>query len=187
MGDRMLTMADLSEVRAERKELERGLGHDLRGQEARPFGHDESPAGVPDLERRSDDGRVRLVWIGSAATLKYLGGIQPVLEDLAGRFDNLILRMISDEYLDMASMKTERCPWSGETEAANLMTSDIGLAPLPDDPFTRGKCGFKILQYQAAGLPVVPVSSLAAVAQASIVMAAANRIARIVRGWGFMV
>jgi len=104
---------------------------------------------------RSDDGQVRLVWIGSAATLKYLEGIRTVLEDLAGRFDNLTLRMISDKYLDAMSMRTERCRWSGETEAAHLTASDIGLAPLPDDPFTRGKCGYKILQYQAAGLPVV--------------------------------
>ncbi len=49
----------------------------------------------------------------------------------------------------------EKRPWSKATEAADLRTGDIGLAPLPDDPYTRGKCGFKILQYQAAGLPVV--------------------------------
>jgi glycosyltransferase involved in cell wall biosynthesis len=42
-----------------------------------------------------------------------------------------------------------------ETEAAEIINSDIGLAPLADNNFTRGKCGFKILQYQAAGLPVV--------------------------------
>lgn len=118
-----------------------------------PTGVDLDP--YREERRRSDDGQVRLVWIGSAATLKYLEGIRTVLQDLAGRFGNLTLRMISDKYLDAMSIKTERCRWSRETEAAHLTASDIGLAPLPDDPFTRGKCGYKILQYQAAGLPVV--------------------------------
>jgi glycosyltransferase involved in cell wall biosynthesis len=118
-----------------------------------PTGVDLSP--YREARCRSDDGRVRLVWIGSKITLKYLRGIQTVLEDLAGRFNNLTLRIISDEYIDVASMKVEERTWSRETEAADLMTADIGLAPLPDDPFTRGKCGFKILQYQAAGLCVV--------------------------------
>src|SRR5208337_4799792 len=49
----------------------------------------------------------------------------------------------------------EKQPWSLETEAAELVSSDVGLSPLANNNFTRGKCGFKILQYQAAGLPVV--------------------------------
>jgi len=104
---------------------------------------------------RAEDGRVRLVWIGSRSTLKYLREITPALEELGTRIPNLVLRIVCDEFLDLPSLKVEKHRWSRETEARDLMTSDIGLAPLPDDPFTRGKCGFKILQYRAAGLPVV--------------------------------
>lgn len=101
------------------------------------------------------DGRVRLVWIGSRSTLKYLAGITPVLEQIGDQCKNVVLRIICDDFLDLRSMQVERRPWAQDTQYADLATSDIGLAPLPDDPFTRGKCGFKILQYAAAGLPTV--------------------------------
>jgi glycosyltransferase involved in cell wall biosynthesis len=52
-------------------------------------------------------------------------------------------------------MPVEKRDWSLETQVADLVSGDIGLAPLPDNRFTRGKCGFKILQYAAAGLPTV--------------------------------
>jgi len=52
-------------------------------------------------------------------------------------------------------LRIENVPWRLEDEARLLAESDIGIAPLPDTPFTRGKCGFKVLQYMAAGLPVV--------------------------------
>jgi len=107
------------------------------------------------LPRRTEDGRIVLVWIGSKITLKYLGQIKPALEEIGSRFDNVGLRIISDEFFDLQNMKVQRCQWSERTQFSDLVTSDIGLAPLPDNLFTKGKCGFKILQYAAAGLPVV--------------------------------
>jgi len=104
---------------------------------------------------RAEDGKVVLAWIGSRSTLKYLAEIKPALEEIGSRFDNVTLRIICDEFFDLNNMKVERCQWSENTQVSALMTSNIGLAPLPDNRFTRGKCGFKILQYAAAGLPVV--------------------------------
>jgi glycosyltransferase involved in cell wall biosynthesis len=60
------------------------------------------------------------------------------------------LRVIAD-----AGRGAELVPWSLETEFARLAECHVGLAPLPSDPFTRGKCGYKLLQYYAAGLPAV--------------------------------
>jgi glycosyltransferase involved in cell wall biosynthesis len=104
--------------------------------------------------RRNDDS-VRLVWIGSQSTLKYLAEITPALEEIGSHFDNVVLRIICDKFLNLENLPVEKRPWSLETQAADLATSDIGLAPLPDNRFTRGKCGFKILQYAAAGLPAI--------------------------------
>jgi glycosyltransferase involved in cell wall biosynthesis len=102
-----------------------------------------------------NNGLIRLVWIGSRPTLKYLTEITPALEEIGRRFDNVILRIICNDFFDLQNMEVEKCSWSLETQAGDLASSNIGLAPLFDDRFTRGKCGFKILQYAASGLPVV--------------------------------
>jgi glycosyltransferase involved in cell wall biosynthesis len=108
---------------------------------------------------RPADGKIRLVWIGSKPTLPYLKEIKPALEEIGSSIDDVVLRIICDEFFDLNNRQIEKRQWSRQTEVIDLVTSDIGLAPLPDNLFTRGKCGFKILQYQAAGLPVV-VSSV---------------------------
>jgi len=102
-----------------------------------------------------DDAKIRLVWIGSKSTLKYLAEIKPALEEIGSRFDNVILRIICDDFFDLQSLPVEKRLWSKDTRAIHLAESDIGLAPLPDDRFTKGKCSFKVLEYACAGIPVV--------------------------------
>lgn len=102
-----------------------------------------------------NNGNLRLVWIGSKSTLGYLAALKPALEEIGSRFDNVVLRIICDVFFDLNNLEVEKCQWSLKTEVIDLAAGDIGLAPLPDNRFTRGKCGFKILQYSASGLPVV--------------------------------
>ena len=104
---------------------------------------------------KPEDDKIRLVWIGSKATVMYLAEIAEILEDVGSSFKNVVLQTVADEFISLKNMQVEKCNWSSENETDYLVTSDIGLAPLPDNRFTRGKCGFKILQYQAASLPVV--------------------------------
>jgi len=118
-----------------------------------PTGLDLNPY-MTNVEK-PDDGMVRLVWIGSKATLRYLLNIKPALEQVSSIYDNCVLRIICDDFIELDNMKVEKLRWSLKTEAEELMKSDIGLAPLPDNRFTQGKCGFKLLQYAAAGLAVV--------------------------------
>lgn len=89
------------------------------------------------------DGRT-VVWTGSAENLKYLAAIRPRIKQP--------LRVICNRKPDF---DCEFVSWSPETEVAALKTASVGIMPLPDDEWTRGKCGFKLLQYMACGLPCV--------------------------------
>ena len=100
-------------------------------------------------------GRTRLVWIGSASTLRQLEPFRPMFEALGRAVPGLVLRVIADADMRLDDLAVENVRWRLEDEARLLAESDLGIAPLPDTPFTRGKCGFKVLQYMAAGLPVV--------------------------------
>lgn len=102
-----------------------------------------------------NDNKIRLVWIGSASTSRYLEEIKPALEEIGSRFDNVVLRIICDDFFDLENIEVEKHLWSKETRCRDLTTSNIGLAPLPNDRFTMGKCSFKVLEYSASGLPVI--------------------------------
>lgn len=102
------------------------------------------------------DGPVTLAWTGSATTTGYLERLAPVLRAVQARRDVRFL-FISDVPPQMGLSGVEEVLWSEATEVAALARGDIGLMPLPDDEWTRGKCGFKLIQYMALGL--VPVAS----------------------------
>ena len=104
---------------------------------------------------RMEDGKVRLVWVGSSSTLPFLAKKKAVFEELGSRYDNVVLRIIADCFFELDNMAVEKVQWCELGQYEAISGGDIGLAPTPDDRFTRGKCGFKILQYMAAGLTVV--------------------------------
>ncbi len=99
--------------------------------------------------------KIVLGWIGSQWTTRYLDLIRDALVALSRRYPNLELRLIGAGDFDVPGLQIARIDWTLETEVGYLQTFDIGLMPLPDDPFTRGKGGYKLLQYMACGLPVV--------------------------------
>jgi glycosyltransferase involved in cell wall biosynthesis len=101
------------------------------------------------------DNHVDLVWIGSSSTRKYLEMILPSLVDAYRNNTMLRLKIIADFDLDNSVIPTVAIPWSSEAEVAALSSAHIGIAPLVDNVWTRGKCALKVLQYMAAGLPVV--------------------------------
>ncbi len=107
------------------------------------------------VKQHAETNSPRLVWIGSRSTLPYVEKFLPAIEAAAKRAAGLSLVTIADAGIADAPVPAEHIPWSAETEAASLLRGDIGIAPTPDDPWTRGKCGFKIIQYMAAGLPVI--------------------------------
>jgi len=105
-----------------------------------------------------------IVWIGSPENLVYLQMIRPALAALAARTPGLRLRVICSAFPDWPEVPIERSVWSAAGEAAALAGAHIGIMPLSDDAWARGKCAFKLLQYMAAALPCVasPVGANAA-------------------------
>ncbi len=65
------------------------------------------------------------------------------------------LKLVSDRFLRLDDLPVIERPWSEATEAAEIAAADVGVSWVPDDLWSRGKCGLKVLQYMAAGLPVV--------------------------------
>jgi len=96
-----------------------------------------------------------IVWIGSPENLVYLEMIRPALARLAVRHPTLKVRVICSAFPDWPEIHVERVAWSIATEAASLAAAHIGVMPLSDDEWARGKCAFKLLQYMAASLPCV--------------------------------
>jgi glycosyltransferase involved in cell wall biosynthesis len=98
---------------------------------------------------------VKLVWIGSGPTSGFLFQRRALFEKLQQRWPALVLRVVCDRWPEWDGVAVERAPWTRESEGALLADCDIGISPMPDTPYTRGKCGYKLVQYLAAGLPAV--------------------------------
>lgn len=101
------------------------------------------------------DGPLKLAWIGLGANLRYLADLAPVFRELVKDGLAFELHVISDRMPHMSAVPCRLVRWSEETEGAALAACDVGLAPLTDDAWTRGKGGYRSIQYAAAGLPSV--------------------------------
>ena len=108
----------------------------------------------------------RLVWIGSAGNETLLSMIAEELLELNRRC-GARLTLIGTSHQSLAALEQmiDRVAWSEQVQHQVLATADVGLMPLRDDPYSRGKCGYKLLQYAASGLPAVasPVGTNASI------------------------
>jgi len=100
-------------------------------------------------------GRVVLGWIGDHGSIHYLEKMKPIFERIGERYPQVELKIVCDTFFDCDRMKVIKKNWSSEEEVADLQGFDVGLMPLVDDPWSWGKCGLKIIQYQGVGVPVV--------------------------------
>jgi glycosyltransferase involved in cell wall biosynthesis len=112
------------------------------------------PMNTRDWRMTSDDRPLIIVWIGLDYNVSFLDLLVPAFQRLQ-KNHRVIVRIISSRPYSLSGVTTEFRPWSFNTEVADLQTSDIGVMPLPDMEWTRGKCGLKLLQYMAVGIPCV--------------------------------
>lgn len=114
---------------------------------------------APCDDYRSDDSPV-IGWIGSPSTQHYVLALKSVLEATHHQHGARLVLVGAQPQLaeQFGKLPVEVLPWSEESEAQAITGFDIGIMPLPDGPWERGKCGYKLVQYMAAGKPIVASS-----------------------------
>ena len=111
----------------------------------------------PDGERHPGDDRIVVGWIGSDPNRGDLAPMRPVFDGLHERYgERVMLRTIGRRPLEIeTALKVEFVPWTLESSRPALRQFDIGIMPLDDTAWNRGKCGFKLIQYMAVGAAAV--------------------------------
>lgn len=97
---------------------------------------------------------ITIGWTGTHSTIKYLETLLPVFQNLEEKY-TFKLRIISNQNPKWKLNSLEFIPWNKETEIEDLNQIDIGLMPIADDDWSKGKCGFKALQYMSLGIPAL--------------------------------
>lgn len=113
---------------------------------------------IPQPPPKDAADRFIIGWTGLRSNYKYLEMIEPALKRFLDNHPDSRLMLIANQPWKSSLIRPEQIcffPWTPEDEASLLCRMSVGLMPLPDQPWTRGKCSFKMLQYMAAGLPVI--------------------------------
>jgi len=105
-------------------------------------------------EQKPEPETLTIGWSGSFSTAQHLATLSDVLQELA-RQEKFRLRVIGAPKFELPGVDIEIIKWRSETEVRDLQPIDIGIMPLPDDEWSKGKCGLKALQYMALGIPTI--------------------------------
>lgn len=108
-------------------------------------------------QAQNNKNKITIGWTGSHSTLKYLYLLHEVLQHLQLKFPHVDLLVIANKKPEISLPRLIFKQWTKESEITDLLMADIGIMPLSDDEWAKGKCGFKILQYMALEIP--PVAS----------------------------
>jgi len=99
--------------------------------------------------------KITIGWTGSHSTIKYLEIVHPILFSLSSKYKNVEFIIIANAKPTILLERLQFIEWSLLTEIEDLSKIDIGIMPLPNDDWSKGKCGFKLLQYMALGIPCI--------------------------------
>lgn len=103
---------------------------------------------------KTADGPLTIGWTGSFSTVQHLDTLRGALQKLA-QTEQFRLRVIGTPSYELSPVDVDAMPWRAATELEDLCAIDIGVMPLPDDNWSKGKCGLKALQFMALGIPTI--------------------------------
>jgi glycosyltransferase involved in cell wall biosynthesis len=101
------------------------------------------------------DGELVVGWIGSPTTYPYLEALAEVLREVAARHRFILRVSGAGRPVRMPGVNVQEVPWTLADEVTLFNTCDVGVYPLTDDEWSKGKCGFKAIQCMSCGVPVV--------------------------------
>jgi len=110
--------------------------------------------------QKKEDNVFVIGWIGSRSTSIYILEILPVMKKFVDMYKNVRFDLIGFDRALLSQKDIEKyqlniIDWSEEKEIENILTFDVGIMPLHDDPWSKGKCGFKLVQYMSCKKPVI--------------------------------
>lgn len=106
------------------------------------------------IQKRMSKGIFTVGWIGSPTTAPYLDLVGPAIKEFASSRDVGVV-LVGSERVAINGIPTEVREWSEDREVDDIQSFDVGIMPLPNEPWALGKCGYKLVQYMACALPVV--------------------------------
>lgn len=106
------------------------------------------------IEKGMKHGSFTVGWIGSPTTVPYLEPVAPAIKEFA-KDRNVRLILVGSGKVPINGIPAEIREWSEDSEVGDIQCFDVGIMPLPNDPWALGKCGYKLVQYMACALPVV--------------------------------
>lgn len=98
---------------------------------------------------------IRIVWIGSPSTSKYLSRVDKILKNLSKDYSFEVIVIGANNFQFSDDITQSYVDYNDSNESSNLDEYDIGIMPLFDSDWEKGKCGFKLIQYMASGLPTI--------------------------------
>jgi glycosyltransferase involved in cell wall biosynthesis len=93
-------------------------------------------------------------WIGSPSTARYLNELAPALAKVC-KGGRARVCLVGSGQINLSNVPVDVIDWHEDTEVDEIRRFDVGIMPLPDEPWARGKCGFKLIQYMSCSLPIV--------------------------------
>jgi glycosyltransferase involved in cell wall biosynthesis len=112
----------------------------------------------PRLTPKSDDGPFVVGWTGTSSNFRFLKIVEPALARFLGTNPTSRFMVVADQRPSLPALPRHQMAfvqWSPEIEHTALQDMDVGIMPIDDSEWSRGKCSFKMLQYMATGIPVI--------------------------------